>query len=264
MLPPIKIRLVDREHDMSLHNQTPIRIKIKEIKKNNTSSLEMPIKIKICDRDADMGSSYEKRKVKVREKSGKILIKYKEDVLETDEILEYLSNDYIKPIRIRLSTIDLVYTWLYELFLKFNFSAIIKQQMAIVAMNGKFVSKIIFSGNIFDTIIDQSGRPRFVLVFKHTIEKALDIFKVDGLRSMINFKQNVTGLSVVTEKNIYSKLAFDMPAISETIIYDIYPRTIEDITYTQDALGGSHTIEDEIGDGRTVYDILYRRVPRKE
>ena len=112
MLPPIRIKLPDRNQDMSLHHQSPIKIKVKEIKKNAASDYQIPIKIKICDRDKDMGQAYEKRQARVREKDGKIVIKYKEDILETDETLEYLSNDYIKPIRIKLSTLDLVYTWL--------------------------------------------------------------------------------------------------------------------------------------------------------
>ena len=74
MLPPIKIKLPDRNQDMSLHHQSPIKIKVKEIKKNAASDYQIPIKIKICDRDKDMRQAYEKRQAKVREKDGKIVV----------------------------------------------------------------------------------------------------------------------------------------------------------------------------------------------
>lgn len=257
MLPPIKIKLVDRKHDMSLYSQTPIRIKIKEIKKNNTPNFETPIKIKICDRDANMNSSYEKRKVKVREKNGKILIKYKEDILETDEILEYLSNDYIKPIRIRLSTIDLVYTWLYELFLKFNFSAIIKQQMAIVAMNGKFVVRMLFSDTIFETLTKQFGKPRFILVFHHIIAEALDIFKVEGLSAAFKFKNDISGTTKITQKQLdYGTLVFKSTNVSKSAVYIVEKRTIGDLT--------TGTIGDQFSDNKTIHDILYKKTAVQE
>lgn len=112
MLPPIKIKLPDRNYDMSLY--------------------QVPIKIRICDRDKNMGRSYEKRQVKVREKDGKVVIKYKEDVLKTDKILEYLSNDYIKPIIIKLSIIDFAYVSLHKLL----FRHIIAEALDIFKVDG--------------------------------------------------------------------------------------------------------------------------------
>lgn len=64
MLPPIRIKLPDRNQDMSIHCQSPIKIKVKEIKKNAVSDYQVPIKIKICDRDKDMGQAYENGKPK--------------------------------------------------------------------------------------------------------------------------------------------------------------------------------------------------------
>ena len=40
MLTPIKIKLLDRNQDMSLHHQSPIKIKVKEIKKKLKKSLD--------------------------------------------------------------------------------------------------------------------------------------------------------------------------------------------------------------------------------
>lgn len=251
MLPPIKIKLPDRNQDMSLHHQSPIKIKVKEIKKNTTSDYQVPIKIKICDRDKDMGRAYEKRQAKVKEKDGKVVIKYKEDILETDEILEYLSNDYIKPIRIKLSTIDLVYTWLYELLFRFDFMARIEAHMAIVIMYGKFVIKLLFFDNIFETLVKNFGSPRFALVFKHIIAEALDIFKVEGLKILLKFNYKFSGTVKILQKGIdYGTLKFKSPDVTKSAVYIREKRTIGDLT--------TGTIKDQFSNNKTIFDILYK------
>mgnify|MGYP006959748536 FL=1 len=251
MLPPIRIKLPDRNQDMSLHHQSPIKIKVKEIKKNATSDYQIPIKIRICDRDKDMGQAYEKRQAKVREKDGKVVIKYKEDILETDEILEYLSNDYIKPIRIKLSTLDLVYTWLYELIFRFNFMTKIESHMAIVVMYGKFVIKLLFFDNIFKALVKNFGIIKSSFIFKHIIAEALDIFKVDGLKILLEFNHKSSGTVKILQKEIdYGTLKFKSPDVTKSAVYRREKRTIGDLA--------TGTIEDQFSNDKTIFDILYK------
>lgn len=251
MLPPIRIKLPDRNQDMFLHHQSPIKIKVKEIKKNATSDYQIPIKIKICDRDKNMGQTYEKRQAKVREKDGRVIVKYKEDILETDEILEYLSNDYIKPIRIKLSTLDLVYTWLYELIFRFNFIAKIESHMAIVVMYGKFVIKLLFFDNIFEALVKNFGIIKSSFIFKHIIAEALDIFKVDGLKILLKFNHKSSGTVKILQKEIdYGSLKFKSPDVTKSAVYIIKKRTIGELT--------TGAIEDEFSNNKTIFDILYK------
>lgn len=251
MLPPIRIKLPDRNQDMSLHHQSPIKIKVKEIKKNATSDYQVPIKIKICDRDKNMGQTYEKRQAKVREKDGRVIVKYKEDILETDEILEYLSNDYIKPIRIKLSTLDLVYTWLYELIFRFNFIAKIESHMAIVVMYGKFVIKLLFFDNIFEALVKNFGIIKSSFIFKHIIAEALNIFKVDGLKILLKFNHKSSGTVKILQKEIdYGSLKFKSPDVTKSAVYITEKRTIGELT--------TGTIEDEFSNNKTIFDILYK------
>jgi hypothetical protein len=236
---------------MSLHHQSPIKIKVKEIKKNATSDYQVPIKIKICDRDKNMGQTYEKRQAKVREKDGRVIVKYKEDILETDEILEYLSNDYIKPIRIKLSTLDLVYTWLYELIFRFNFIAKIESHMAIVVMYGKFVIKLLFFDNIFEALVKNFGIIKSSFIFKHIIAEALDIFKVDGLKILLKFNHKSSGTVKILQKEIdYGSLKFKSPDVTKSAVYIIEKRTIGELT--------TGAIEDEFSNNKTIFDILYK------
>lgn len=251
MLPPIRIKLPDRNQDMSLHHQSPIKIKVKEIKKNATSDYQVPIKIKICDRDKNMGQTYEKRQAKVREKDGRVIVKYKEDILETDEILEYLSNDYIKPIRIKLSTLDLVYTWLYELIFRFNFIAKIESHMAIVVMYGKFVIKLLFFDNIFEALVKNFGIIKSSFIFKRIIAEALDIFKVDGLKILLKFNHKSSGTVKILQKEIdYGSLKFKSPDVTKSAVYITEKRTIGELT--------AGAIEDEFSNNKTIFDILYK------
>lgn len=281
MLPPIKIKILERDKNMSLSSITPIKIRIKEIKESGFYHAEStPIKIKICDRNKNMEQSYENKQAKVREKNGKIVIKNKKDILDTDQILEYLSNDYIKPIRIKISTLNLVYDWLYDLWLKFNFSALIQAEYILVVSYGKFVAKLLSKAAIFQTFSTFWGRPRFTLKLKHTIELALDIFKVEGLHSAIKFKQIVAGFTKITEYNLPPiRVITDVPEITDTIIYDVAPKTIEDMLGTPDDSGGKlgqfilgqsklsnmewNTVEDII-DNNDIHSLLYKKTARIE
>lgn len=210
-----------------------------------------PIKIKICDRDKNMGQTYEKRQAKVREKDGRVIVKYKEDILETDEILEYLSNDYIKPIRIKLSTLDLVYTWLYELIFRFNFIAKIESHMAIVVMYGKFVIKLLFFDNIFEALVKNFGIIKSSFIFKHIIAEALDIFKVDGLKILLKFNHKSSGTVKILQKEIdYGSLKFKSPDVTKSAVYIREKRTIGELT--------TGAIEDEFSNNKTIFDILYK------
>lgn len=307
MLPPIKIKLFDFKNQGKI-NLLPIKIKI--VNKNIVSITRLsavgnfvvgsslvngsnvnaynddvvssniqPIKIKICDRDKNMSLYSEKRYAKVKESadSNMTIIKPVDEILLTDKVIEYLSNYYIAPIIIKIPDLDISYAWLRDLWLKFNFSARIEENYVVLQLVGRFVNKIKFKSNILDTYMFHWGKPRFTLRFKDVIQTALDIFKVDGLRQSFKFKNDLIGITLVSSTTT-TKITFKTAPISETIIYDTYPRTIGDIVSvsdnTQETLGqftlansrlsGGNTIGDEVLNDKTIYDILYKRVPRVE
>lgn len=252
MLPPIKIKLLDRDKDMNLSQINPVKVKVREIKNNEQNlSFAHPIKVKICDRDKNMGTAYENKKAKVREKDGTILVKDKRDILETDQILEFLSNDYVKPIRIKISTLDLVYNWLYDLLFKFNFAATILAGFAIVIQFGRFVTKLFFRMISPNALAVSYGKPRWVLKFWSSVEEALDIFKVEGLLNIIKFKVEAKTLVTITEDNVnFDPLKFKSAPITKSAVYLTKKRTIEELT--------TGTIEDQFSGDKTIFDIVYR------
>ena len=291
MLPPIKIKLFDFKNQEKI-NLLPIKIKIvdKDIvsiirpssslgnfiiglssinnsivntySSNEISSDIQPIKIKICDRDKNMSLYSEKKYAKVKElvDSDKTIVKPVDEILLTDKVVEYLPNHYIAPIVIKIPDLDISYAWLRDLWLRFNFSTIIKESFIVIQLVGRFVNRIKFKSNIFDTYMFHWGKPRFTLKFKDVIQTALDIFKVDGLRHSFKFKNDLIGVTLVSS-TATTKITFKTPSISETIIYDIYPKTIGDIVGS-DSEG--RTIGDEFLDDKTIYDIIYKKVPRVE
>lgn len=307
MLPPIKIKLFDFKNQEKI-NLLPIKIKI--VNKNITSitissavgnfvvgsslvngsnvkahndevisSDIQPIKIKICDRDKNMSLYSEKKYAKVKESadSNMTIIKPVDEILLTDKVIEYLPNHYIAPIVIKIPDLDVSYAWLRDLCLKFNFSAIIKENFIVIQLVGRFVNRIKFKSNILDTYMFHWGKPIFTLKFKDVIQTALYIFKVDGLRHSFKFKNDLIGVTLVSS-TATTKITFKTPPISETIIYDTYPRTIGDIvsvadnaqetlgqfTLTSSRLSEGNTIGDEVLNDKTIYDIMYKKVPRVE
>lgn len=290
MLPPIKIKLFDFKNQEKI-NLLPIKIKI--VNKNTVgiakpsvignfvigsslingsnvkaynddviSSDIQPIKIKICDRDQNMSLCSEKKYAKVKESvdSDKTIVKPVDEILLTDKVIDYLPNHYIAPIIIKIPDLDVSYAWLRDLWLRFNFSAIIKENFIIIQLVGRFVNRIKFKSNIFDTYVFHWGKPRFTLNFKDVIQTALDIFKVDGLRHSFKFKNDLIGVTFVSS-TVTTRTAFRTPSISESIIYDIRPKTIGDIVGSDSEW---RTIGDEFLNDKTIYDIIYKKVPRAE
>lgn len=182
-----------------------------------------PIKIKISDRDKYMHRQYEDQKVKVEQKNGAIVIKDKKDVLRTDTILEYLSSDYIKPIKIKLFDIDIVYAMWMKLVLIFNYANNIKEKFTLVYQYGRPEHRLITIGRIYQTLVKNEAEPISSVKFIDKIVLALDIFKVEGLKITIRFKQKVSGLQVYYEtfRNkllVKHKIGMAIIAYAENII----------------------------------------------
>ena len=158
-----------------------------------------PIKIQIAGRDKYMRQQYETQQVKVERKDGTIAIIDRKDILSTDRVIEYLSNDYIKPLRIKLFDIDIVYAMLMKLTLIFNYANSIKEKFAMVYQYGSPRHRLVTIGRVYQTLAKNGAEPISSVKFVDRIAFALDIFKVEGLKITTRFKQRVFGLQVYYE-----------------------------------------------------------------
>ena len=158
-----------------------------------------PIKIKIVDRDKYMRQQYETQKVKVERQNGSIAIIDRKEVLSSDRIIEYLSNDYIKPIRITLFDIDIVYAALAKLVLIFDYANNIKEKLTLVRQYGKPKHILVTIGKIYRTLVEDEAKLISSVKFIDRIALALDIFKIEGLKIATRFRQRVSGLQVYYE-----------------------------------------------------------------
>lgn len=158
-----------------------------------------PIKIQIAGRDKYMRQQYETQQVKVEKKDGTIVIINRKDILPTDIVIEYLSNDYIKPLRIKLFDIDIVYAMLMKLTLIFNYANSIREKFAMVYQYGSPRHRLVTIGRVYQTLVENGTKPISSVEFIDRIVLALDIFKVEGLKIAIRFKQRVSGLQVYYE-----------------------------------------------------------------
>lgn len=155
-----------------------------------------PIKIQIAGRDKYMRQQHETQQVKVEKKDGTIAIIDRKDILSTDRVIEYLSNDYIKPLRIKLFDIDIVYAMLMKLTLIFNST---RGKFAMVYQYGSPRHRLVTIGKVYQTLVENGTKPISSVKFIDRIVLALDIFKVEGLKIAIRFKQRVSGLQVYYE-----------------------------------------------------------------
>lgn len=158
-----------------------------------------PIKIQIAGRDKYMRQQYETQQAKVERQDGTIAIIDRKDILPTDTVIEYLSNDYIKPLRIKLFDIDIVYAMWMKLVLIFNYANNIKEKFTLVHQYGRPKHRLITIGRIYQTLVENEAKPISSVKFIDKIVLALDIFKVEGLKIAIRFKQKVSGLQVYYE-----------------------------------------------------------------
>ena len=155
-----------------------------------------PIKIQIAGRDKYMRQQYETQQAKVERKDGTIAIIDRKDILPTDKVIEYLSNDYIKPLRIKLFDIDIVYAILMKLVLIFNYANSIKEKFTLVHQYGRPRHRLITIGRIYQTLSKNWAEPISSVKFIDRVVLALDIFKVEGLKIAIRFNEKVYGLQV--------------------------------------------------------------------
>lgn len=210
-----------------------------------------PIKIQIAGRDKYMRQSYETQQAKVERQDGTIAIIDRKDILPTDTVIEYLSNDYIKPLRIKLFDIDVVYAMWMKLVLIFNYGNNIKEKFTLVYQYGKPKHKLITIGAIYQALTENEAKLISSIKFVDKIVLALDIFKVEGLKIAIRVKQKVSGLQVYynTFRNglsVKHKIGMAITAYAENIIPLIfrfkqeinhpfmrYYGTLEDIDYAR-------------------------------
>lgn len=210
-----------------------------------------PIKIQIAGRDKYMRQQYETQQVKVERKDGTIAIIDRKDILSTDRVIEYLSNDYIKPLRIKLFDIDIVYAMLMKLTLIFNYANSIKEKFAMVYQYGSPRHRLVTIGRVYQTLAKNGAEPISSVKFVDRIALALDIFKVEGLKITTRFKQRVFGLQVYYETFrdkllVKHKIGTAITSYAENIIPLIlkfkqemnrpimqYYGVIEDIDYTR-------------------------------
>lgn len=210
-----------------------------------------PIKIQIAGRDKYMRQQYETQQVKVEKKDGTIAIIDRKDILSTDRVIEYLSNDYIKPLRIKLFDIDIVYAMLMKLTLIFNYANSIREKFAMVYQYGSPRHRLVTIGRVYQTLVENGTEPISSVKFIDRIVLALDIFKVEGLKIAIRFKQRVSGLQVYYETFrdkllVKHKIGTAITSYAENIIPLIlkfkqemnrpimqYYAIIEDIDYTR-------------------------------
>lgn len=190
-----------------------------------------PIKIKICDRNKDMLASFGDKSARVETQTGQVVIKKEKDILKTDRVISFIPNDFISPIKIKIIDLDIVYAFLEGELARIAFFAQINYRAHKLLEFCKFRNKFGFRDLINLYVSKTFGKFHEKNTLKGIVQYPLSIFRDTVLPTYFRFEQNVIGTNTINEKELpFQSIRINIPNISETIIYGLYYKTIGDIT----------------------------------
>lgn len=190
-----------------------------------------PIKVKICDRNKNMLQSYGDKSARVETRDGKILIKKQENILPTDKILTYISNDYIRPIKIAIIDLDIILAFLSGKLARLAFFCQINADGVLIFRFGRFAFKLSFLHKVENGLVNTFGKIHEKILLKSIAKNATSIFWISTKTVSYLFKQNIKATTIINEKyTIPQPIKFNIPQIINTIVYTLYYKTIKDIT----------------------------------
>lgn len=208
-----------------------------------------PIRIKICDRDYHMNTSYGERTARVETVDGIVMIKKKEDILPTDRIISYISNDFVQPIKIKIVDLNIVYAFLLGAVAMVAFYCGIQKKQLFILSHGKFVSKLAFFSKVDKAFFKYYMNSETSLYTDAEFYDSLSKYTIstNPAKIKIRFLSNMT--TRISENYLpIEKIGIGIQKISDVIITKITYKKIKDIT--QDTLErdffGSNTIDDLI------------------
>nr|DAF38688.1 MAG TPA: hypothetical protein [Caudoviricetes sp.] len=208
-----------------------------------------PIKIKICDRDYHMNTSYGEREARVETVDGVVVIKKKEDILPTDRIISYISNDFIQPIKIKIVDLNIVYAFLLGAVARVAFYCGVQKTYLFILSYGKFVSKLAF--------FSETDRAFFKYYMQSEIPLYSKIESYDSFSkytvSMKSPKIKVRFLSKMTTRVSegylpLEKVGIGIQKIANVIITKITYKKIKDIT--------QNTLEEDFFGDKTIDNLI--------
>ena len=189
-----------------------------------------PIKIKICDRNQNMATAYGEKKARVETKEGQVVIKDEDAILKTDRVISFLPNDFISPIKIKIVDINIMYAFLESELARIAFFAQLTKGAHKLLEFCKVKSGFGFRGVITRPLTKLTAKIHEKNTAK-LICRATSIFKDSKQTASFRFEQNAKATRSLNEKELPSQSVVMKAAnISETIIYGIYYKTIGDIT----------------------------------
>nr|DAE24559.1 MAG TPA: hypothetical protein [Siphoviridae sp. ctyvQ1] len=203
-----------------------------------------PIKIKICDRDQNMATAYGGKRARVETQEGQIVIKDEDAILKTDRVISFIPNDFISPIKIKIINLNIIYAFLESELARIAFFAQIEYRTHQLLEFCKFKSSVAFHDILKTVLTKTSGKIHEKNTLKGFC-RALSIFVDSKQTAFFRFEQNVKGIRMLNEKLLPNQsMIMRVVNISETIILSSHYKTIGDITQgtIQEQFLGDNTI----------------------
>lgn len=205
-----------------------------------------PIKIRICDRNQNMATAYGEKRARVETKEGQVVIKDEDAILKTDRIISFIPNDFISPIKIKIMDLNIMYAFLEGELARIVFFSQIEYRAHKLLEFCKLKNSFAFY-DILKSVLTRTTSKIHEKNTLKGICRALSIFKDSRQTASFRFEQSVKGTRRLNEKLLPNQSVIMRAVnISETIILGIYYKKIEDITQNtiEKQFLGNKTIHD--------------------
>lgn len=196
-----------------------------------------------------MNTSYGERKVRVETVDGNFIIKKKEEILPTDRIISYISNDYIQPIKIKIVDLNIILAFLLGAVARIAFYAGINKGKLFILSYGKFKSSIKLFTETYKALFKYNMEYIASLTSYTVLYNSFSLYKINIKPSKLSTDILMKVTTRILEKYIpIEKVRIGIQTITDVIVSKITYKKIKDIT--------QGTIEQDILGDKTIFDLI--------
>lgn len=196
-----------------------------------------------------MNTSYGERKARVETVDGKFVIKKKEEILPTDRIISYISNDYVQPIKIKLVDLNIIFGFLLGAVARVAFYDHIEKNKLFILSYGKMKSSVKPFTTVYKAV--------FKYIMKYAVSLNVSAISYNSFSTYeIDMKptKSLTDMFVRMLTRVFydyapiERVRIGINSIADTIITKTTYKKIKDIT--------QKTLEQDILGNNTIIDLL--------
>lgn len=196
-----------------------------------------------------MNTSYGDREARVETVDGTVVIKKKGDILPTDRIISYISNDFVQPIKIKITDLNIIYAFLLGAVARVAFYCGVQKKYLFILNYGKLVSKLFFFSETDNTFVEYHMNPKSLLYTNIESYNSFSKYAISMKPSKIKIRFLSRATTRVSEGYLpLEKIGIGVQKIADVIITKISYKRIKDIT--------QNTLEQDFFGNKTIDNLI--------